>query len=177
MYCTGKGTLRNPVKGANYIEEGMNHCEENLSPSFYFRIGSLFYEGKTTENGNQDLKKAIPFLEKAAADGNEDIILFLNVIKEQFKKEEIMEAIKSEEFAVQLAEKQMNYYKNCIAEQEQIARSHGFSRSRGAYDDGYDEELKKYGKAWDKIHKLKKQLEDLDKAPSFGNKKNDIFDW
>ena len=190
MYCSGEGVRANPKKGANYIDEGMKHCKEPLSPFFCLRIGMLYYEGKVNESGYPDLKNAMPFLEKAVAIGDKKLIAFVNDLREQFKREELEQNIRSAEWLLESSPKYTcSSCNNKDSEQvftkglgtwmgTKIICKYGYYewRPEGRYGESEPTpgdiskcpKLNEAYQAYQKIERLKNELEALDKAPSIG---------
>ena len=169
MYCLGLGTIKNPVKGSNYIEEGMKNIKETLTPIHYFRLGKLFYEGKTNDNGNQNFGKAIEYLEKAIIGGDEDIVEYYNYVKREGLKKEIQfySGLMNESHDEYL-NKWKKEYNDCLS----VFSSDKAEEMADNYSKYFHERYIEYS---NKVTKLKKELEALDKAPSLAKK--DIFDW
>ena len=176
MYCLGLGTLLNPVKGGNFIEEGMKHNKEILNPIHYFRIAKLFYEGKTTDEGNPQLTKALEFYEKAEFAANEEMILLIKEIKNNARKEELKREIRYTKESIESWRK--TQAKSGQDSYDAAIQAWGSNDWRYANEKRYEAE-----KSWqkyideenDKLRKLQNELNELDKPPSLA--KNDIFDW
>lgn len=191
MYCMGIGTYITPDTGANYIEEGMKHIKESLTPAQYFRLAKLFFEGKTSKDGSQNVWKAYVYIEKAFVNGDEEIAEYYKYVKREYVKKELERA---EDNAKSHAEWSCKYCNNKTEENSytdilhsyvgtSIKCIYGYSEYRSYNGEskiyGYGEgSCPKHKEYFQKVENLKNELKILENPPSLAkNNKNDIFDW
>jgi TPR repeat protein len=137
FYCKGEEAPRNHGEGMKLINKGVSMLGNGMNPYLSLQLGLLYWDGKTTPEGNadnktaNDMEKTIEYLEKAIGGGldDENIANLLDVAKKQLDSHHEMINTLHEANEL-LAKDGLDQLENGIRQVEEVLYSSAFNASK-----------------------------------------------